>query len=83
MKIAAAEAIAGFVGDRDLRPDYIIPHALNYKVPPGVAAAVARAAMETGEARIRVSPEDVAAQTLEYLYEGHMRYLRVSEEKET
>jgi len=83
MKIAAAEAIAGFVGENDLRPDYIIPHALNYKVPPQVAAAVARAAMETGEARIQVSPEDVAAQTLEYLYEGHMRYLKESAEKET
>jgi malate dehydrogenase (oxaloacetate-decarboxylating) len=82
MKIAAAEAIAGFVGERDLRPDYIIPHALNYKVPPQVAAAVARAAMETGEARIQVSPDDVAAQTLEYLYEGHMRYFRESGEEE-
>jgi malate dehydrogenase (oxaloacetate-decarboxylating) len=76
MKIAASEAIAAFVGDKDLRPDYIIPHALNFKVPPQVAAAVARMAMETGEARIQVSPEEVAAQTLEYLYEGHMRYLK-------
>jgi len=82
MKIAASEAIAGFVGEKDLRPDYIIPHALNFKVPPQVAAAVARAAMETGEARIQVSPEDVAAQTLEYLYEGHMRYLKENNEAE-
>jgi malate dehydrogenase (oxaloacetate-decarboxylating) len=80
MKIAAAEAIAGFVGDRDLKPDYIIPGALNYKVPAHVAAAVAKSAMETGEARIHVSPEDVVAQTLEYLYEGHLRYLKGTEE---
>jgi len=32
--------------------------------------------METGEARVQVCPEEVAAQTLEYLYEGHMRYLK-------
>jgi malate dehydrogenase (oxaloacetate-decarboxylating) len=80
MKIAASDAIAGFVSEKELRPDYIIPHALNFKVPPQVAAAVASAAMETGEARIQVSPEDVAAQTLEYLYEGHMRYLKEGSE---
>jgi malate dehydrogenase (oxaloacetate-decarboxylating) len=76
MKIAAAEAIADFVTEKDLRPDYIIPATMNFKVPPQVAAAAARAAIETGEARIHVDPEEVAAQTLEYLYEGHMRYLK-------
>ncbi len=76
MKIAASEAIAAFVGEKDLKPEYIIPHALNFRVPPQVAAAVAKAAMETGVARVQVSPEEVAAQTLEYLYEGHMRYLK-------
>ncbi len=76
MKIAAAEAIAGFVGEKDLSPDYIIPAAMNFKVPAFVAAAVARSAMETGEARVRVSPDDVVAQTLEYLYEGHLRYIK-------
>jgi malate dehydrogenase (oxaloacetate-decarboxylating) len=80
MTIAASEAIAAFVGEKDLKPDCIIPHALNFKVPPQVAAAVARVGMETGEARIQVSPEEVAAQTLEYLYEGHMRYLKESDE---
>ncbi|UCF32160.1 MAG: NADP-dependent malic enzyme [bacterium] len=76
MKMAAAHAIADFIDDGDLRPDYIIPSTMNFKVPPQVAAAVAKAAVETGEARIKVAPEDVAAQTLEYLYEGHMRYFK-------
>lgn len=76
MKIAAAEAIAAFITEKELRPDYIIPVTMNFKVPPQVAAAAARAAIETGEARIHVDPEEVAAQTLEYLYEGHMRYLK-------
>jgi malate dehydrogenase (oxaloacetate-decarboxylating) len=76
MKLAAAEAIANFITDDKLEPGYIIPHAMNFKVPPAVAAAVAKAAVEDGVARIKVSPEEVAAQTLEYLYEGHLRQLR-------
>ncbi len=76
MKVAAAEAIAGFITDDKLEPGYIIPHAMDFKVPPAVAAAVARAAVEDGVARIKVSPEEVAAQTLEYLYEGHLRHLK-------
>ena len=76
MKVAAAEAIANFITDDKLEPGYIIPHAMDYKVPPAVAAAVAKAAVEDGVARIKVSPEDVAAQTLEYLYEGHLRHLK-------
>ncbi|GIG60797.1 malate dehydrogenase [Longispora fulva] len=42
MKLAAAEAIAGLVAD-DLRPDQIIPSALDPRVGPAVAAAVAAA----------------------------------------
>jgi malate dehydrogenase (oxaloacetate-decarboxylating) len=76
MKLAAARAIADFVTDDELEPGYIIPSAMNFKVPPRVAAAVARAAVEEGVARIKVSPEEVEAQTLEYLYEGHLRYLK-------
>ena len=76
MKLAAAEAIANFITDDKLEPGYIIPHAMNFKVPPAVAAAVAKAAVEEGVARIKVSPEEVAAQTLEYLYEGHLRHLK-------
>jgi malate dehydrogenase (oxaloacetate-decarboxylating) len=76
MKLAAAHAIADFITDDELTPEYIIPSTMNFKVPPRVAAEVARAAIETGEARIKVAPEDVAAQTLEYLYEGHMRQLK-------
>ncbi|UCG38943.1 MAG: NADP-dependent malic enzyme, partial [bacterium] len=78
MKVAAARAIADFIPDGDLEPGYIIPSAMNFKVPPQVAAAVARAAMDTGEARVKVDPEEVVRQTMEYIYEGHMRYLKGS-----
>ena len=52
MKIAAAKAIAAFVTDDKLTPDYIIPSALDRNVAAAVAAAVAQAARDTGVARI-------------------------------
>nr|AGM32512.1 malate dehydrogenase [Coptotermes formosanus] len=52
MKIAAAYAIANFVTDADLKPDYIISSALNKDVAPAVAKAVAEAARKSGVARI-------------------------------
>jgi malate dehydrogenase (oxaloacetate-decarboxylating) len=45
MKLAAAEAIAGVVGD-DLRPDYIVPSPLDRRVALAVADAVAACARE-------------------------------------
>lgn len=52
MKIAAARAIASFVTEDQLSPDYIIPSALDRSVARAVADAVAKAARETGVARI-------------------------------
>lgn len=52
MKIAAAKAIAAFVTDDKLSPDYIIPSALDKSVAMAVAKAVAQAARDTGVARI-------------------------------
>ncbi len=52
MKLAAARALAGLVGEDELSPDYIIPAAFDERVCPAVAAAVAQAARETGAARI-------------------------------
>ena len=52
MKIAAAKAIASFVTDEQLSPDYIIPSALDKSVASAVALAVAQAAKDTGVARI-------------------------------
>lgn len=52
MKIAAANAIAGFVTPDQLSADYIIPSALDRNVASAVAAAVSEAARKTGVARI-------------------------------
>ena len=51
MKVAAAEALAGLVGD-NLSEDYIIPAAFDPRVGPAVAKAVAEAARKSGVARI-------------------------------
>ena len=50
MKTAAARAIAGIVGDDELREDYIIPSVFNREVASAVAAAVAAEARASGTA---------------------------------
>ncbi|GAA3296524.1 NAD(P)-dependent malic enzyme [Streptomyces cinereospinus] len=50
MKIAAAEALAGVVGDA-LAADYVIPSPFDERVAPAVTAAVAAAARAEGVAR--------------------------------
>ncbi|HUS76648.1 MAG TPA: malic enzyme-like NAD(P)-binding protein [Methanothrix sp.] len=54
MKIAASRAIAGLV--ENISEECIIPSPLDRRVVPAVAAAVARAAIETGVARVPVDP---------------------------
>ena len=73
MKMAAARAIAGLVADDELRPEYFIPSAMDLRVPPAVAGAIAQAALATGEARIKVNPGEVATCTKRFLYEGRLQ----------
>ena len=65
MKIAAARAIAGLIPDHELREDYVIPGVFDPEVAPAVAAAVAKAAIETGVARIEADPEEIRRRTAE------------------
>ncbi len=51
MKLAAADAIAGVVVGDGLRPDAIVPSALDPRVAPAVAEAVAAAAVRDGVVR--------------------------------
>ena len=52
MKLAAAEALADLVTEEQLNPEHILPMAFDEGVADAVAAAVAKAARETGVARI-------------------------------
>ena len=51
MKLAAANAIAGIIGDDELHPDYIIPSVFDRRVGEAVAKMVEEAAYASGVAR--------------------------------
>ena len=72
MKEAAAAAMAGLITEKELRPDYIIPYMLDFRVPVAVAKAVATAAMQSGVARVQVDPEVVAENARSFIYEGKL-----------
>jgi len=63
MKIAASHAIASLISDDELSADYVIPAPFDPRVAPIVAKSVAKAAMESGVARVEVDPEEVAEKT--------------------
>lgn len=63
MKMAAARAIADLVDP--ISEEYIIPSPLDKNVVPRVAEAVARAAIQSGVARIKVDPKEIARRTEE------------------
>ena len=52
MKMAASYAIAGLVAEEELSCEYIIPKAFDKRVGKAVADAVAKAAKDTGVARV-------------------------------
>lgn len=52
MKLAAADAISALVTEEDLKNGIIIPSALNKNVVKDISAAVAKAARESGVARL-------------------------------
>ncbi|HEY8415240.1 MAG TPA: malic enzyme-like NAD(P)-binding protein [Thermaerobacter sp.] len=63
MKVAAARAIAELIPPNELSERHIVPEARDERVAPAVAAAVARAAMDTGVARVPADPERVREET--------------------
>ncbi|MFC7782996.1 MULTISPECIES: NADP-dependent malic enzyme [unclassified Rossellomorea] len=63
MKQAAVEAIASLISEDELNEDYVIPAPFDKRVAPAVAAAVAKTAMETGVARLKVDPEEIRKKT--------------------
>lgn len=63
MKVAAAYAIAELITDEERNAEYVIPKPFDPRVAPKVAAAVAKAAMNSGVARLTVDPEKIAERT--------------------
>jgi len=60
MKMAAARALAGIVDDERLDENYILPEPLDKRVVPVIAAAVAKASVLSGAARVTPHPDEVA-----------------------
>lgn len=52
MKIAASLVLANLISDEELNEEYIIPAAFDPRVKNAVSSAVAKAARDTGVARI-------------------------------
>jgi malate dehydrogenase (oxaloacetate-decarboxylating) len=75
MRIAAARALADLVPEYELSAHCILPRALDSQCAPEVAAAVAGAALESGQARRRVDPREVRENTHDFLYGGQLRPL--------
>lgn len=71
MKLAAAHAIADLIRDDELTAEYVIPDSFDERVAPAVAAAVAKAAMESGVARITVDPEAVRKEAHDQIAQLH------------
>ncbi|MEX6702026.1 NADP-dependent malic enzyme [Peribacillus frigoritolerans] len=63
MKKAAVEAIAGLITEEELNADYVIPGPFDPRVAPAVAESVAKAAIDSGVARIKIDPAIVKAHT--------------------
>ena len=68
MKIAAAYAIASLVSEEELNEEHVITTPFDERVAPTVAAAVAKAAQDSGVARNKnITPEQVAEHTRKLL----------------
>ncbi len=65
MKVAAVYALANLIHDDELTEEYITPDAFDPRVAPAVAAAVAKAAMDTRVARIYIDSEEIRKNTEE------------------
>jgi malate dehydrogenase (oxaloacetate-decarboxylating) len=74
MKIAAAKAIADLVSEEELGPEHIIVDPFDRRVAPAVAAAVAKAAMDSGVARVKVDPEQIRKNTAKMVEAANSRF---------
>lgn len=64
MKKAAVEAIVHLIDENELHPDYCIPGPFDKRVAPSVAKNVAKAAMESGVARIKIDAQEIFDKTM-------------------
>jgi malate dehydrogenase (oxaloacetate-decarboxylating) len=64
MMIEAATEVAKFAEENGISADYIVPRMTELEMYPREAAAIARAAIKTGAARVKVDPDKIQEETL-------------------
>ncbi len=67
MAIAAAEELAKFAEERGIHEDYIIPLMEEWEVYPRVATATALKAIEEGQARLKLSRDEIYSRSYEII----------------
>ena len=76
MLIAAAQALASLVSSSELNEDYIITTPFDLRAMPTEAAAVAKAAIESGVAQSRTNVESIRMRTQELTQIIRERYAK-------
>ena len=64
MKKAAVEAIVHLIDENELHPDYCIPGPFDKRVAPSVAKYVAKSAIESGVAIIKIDTQEIFDKTM-------------------
>jgi malate dehydrogenase (oxaloacetate-decarboxylating) len=64
MMIEAATEVAKFAEEKGISADYIVPKMTELEMYPREAAAIARAAIRTGAAKVKVDPKKIQEDTL-------------------
>jgi malate dehydrogenase (oxaloacetate-decarboxylating) len=67
MLLEAARALARVVPEGERNPERIIPAIFDFTVAPMIAAAVAKVAMDSGEARKHVEPDEINDRTMRFV----------------
>jgi len=80
MMIAAAHEISRFAEEQGLREDHIIPAMMDSALYPRVAAAIGKAAVDAGLARVKLSYESLR-ESAEHRISRYQRSLRLLEEE--
>ena len=83
MKIAAARGIAELVKEEELTPNYIMPNAMDTRVPAIVAKSVAQECEELGLIRNKkMTPELVEENIESWFHEGELRNFEYMEDSD-
>src|SRR5262249_21361380 len=82
MLVAASHAMAGLVTQDGLDKDIIFAEPFDYRVSAKIAHAVAKAALDTGVAQVKVDPKAIEDKVMSFVYEGSNAWVEEIEDGE-